>query len=93
MVRWPSRSLISASAPGTLAATGHAAREPAGPGGHARAVRSGPELVIELRVRGGDVALVPAPGTVVDANELAVRYTKLTISRDARDNTPGAARL
>jgi hypothetical protein len=52
------------------------------------AVRSGPELVIELRVRGGDVELVLAPGIVVDANELAVRYTKLEISRDAGDNTP-----
>jgi hypothetical protein len=51
------------------------------------AVRSGPELVIELRVRGGNVALVLAPGMVVDANELAVRYTELAISRDAGDNT------
>jgi hypothetical protein len=52
------------------------------------AVRSGPELVIELRVRGGDVELVLAPGMVVDANELAVRHTRLAISRDAGDNTP-----
>src|SRR5215472_8107516 len=52
------------------------------------AVRSGPELVIELRVRGGDVELVLAPGVVVDANELAVRYTTLAISRDAGDNVP-----
>ena len=52
------------------------------------AVRSGPELVIELRVRGGDVQLVLAPGMVVDANELPVRHTKLAISRDAGDNTP-----
>jgi hypothetical protein len=52
------------------------------------AVRSGPELIIEMRVRGGDVELVLAPGMVVDANELAVRYTKLEISRDAGDDTP-----
>ena len=52
------------------------------------AVRSGPELVIELRVRGGDVELVLAPGMVVDANELSVRHTKLAISRDAGGNTP-----
>jgi hypothetical protein len=52
------------------------------------ALRSGPELVIELQVRGGDVELVLAPGMVVDANELSVRYTKLAISRDAGDNTP-----
>jgi hypothetical protein len=52
------------------------------------AVRSGPELVIELRVRGGDVELVLAPGMVVDANELTVRHTRLAISRDAGDDTP-----
>ena len=51
------------------------------------AVRSGPELIIELRVRGGDVELVLAPGMVVDANELSVRHTNLAISRDAGDNT------
>ena len=51
-----------------------------------KAVRSGPELIIELRVRGGNVELILAPGMVVDANELSVRYTKLTISKDAGDN-------
>ena len=53
-----------------------------------RAARSGPELIIELRVRGGDVELVLAPGMVVDANELAVRHGRLAISRDAGDKTP-----
>jgi hypothetical protein len=53
-----------------------------------RAVRSGPELVIEMQVRGGDVELVLGPGMVVDANELSVRHTRLAISRDAGDNTP-----
>ena len=53
-----------------------------------RAVRSGPELVIEMQVRGGDLELVLAPGMVVDANELSVRHTRLAISRDAGDNTP-----
>ncbi len=52
------------------------------------AVRSGPELIIELRVRGGNVKLILAPGMVVDANELAVRHSTLAISRDAGDNTP-----
>ncbi len=52
------------------------------------AVRSGPELIIELRVRGGNVELVLAPGMVVDANELSVRFTRLAISRDTGDNTP-----
>jgi len=52
------------------------------------AVRSGPELIIELRVRGGNVELVLAPGMVVDANELGVRFTRVGISRDAGDDTP-----
>jgi hypothetical protein len=58
-----------------------------------KAVRSGPELIIELRVRGGNVELVLAPGMVVDANELSVRYTKLTISGDANDNAPETLRV
>ena len=53
------------------------------------AERSGPEL----RVRGGNVELVLAPGMVVDANELAVRFTRLAISRDAGDNTPETLRV
>ena len=53
-----------------------------------RATPSGPELIIELRVRGGNVELVLAPGMTVGANELEVRYTNLTISRGAGDNTP-----
>ena len=53
-----------------------------------KAVHSGPELIIELQVRGGNVELILAPGMVVDANELSVRHTKLTISRDANDNAP-----
>ena len=57
------------------------------------AVPSGPELVIELRVSGGNVELVLAPGMEVDANELAVRYSKLAISRDAGDNTPETLRV
>jgi Domain of unknown function (DUF1707) len=52
------------------------------------AVRSGPELVIELKVRGGDVELVLTPGMVVDADELSVRHSSLAVSRDAGDDTP-----
>jgi hypothetical protein len=58
-----------------------------------RAVRSGPELVIELRVRGGTVELILAPGMVVDANELSVRFSNLAISRDADDSTPETLRV
>jgi len=57
------------------------------------AVRSWPELVIELRVRGGNVELVLAPGMVLDANELAARFSELAISRDAGDNTPETLRV
>jgi hypothetical protein len=57
------------------------------------AVRSGSELVIEMRVRGGNVELVLSPGMVVDANELAVRYSALAISRDAGDSTPETLRV
>ncbi|MEU7853898.1 DUF1707 domain-containing protein [Nonomuraea sp. NPDC049141] len=52
------------------------------------AVRSAPELVIELRVNGGNVELVLAPGMVVNANDLSVRHSSVAISRDAGDNTP-----
>jgi hypothetical protein len=52
------------------------------------AVRSGPELVIEMRVSGGHVVLVLAPGMAVDANGLAVRHGGLAITRDAGDDTP-----
>jgi hypothetical protein len=52
------------------------------------AVRSAPELIIELRVRGGNVDLILAPGMVVDANRLSVRHSRLAIRRDAGDGTP-----
>lgn len=49
------------------------------------AVRTGPELVIEMRVRGGSVELLLAPGMVVDANGLEARFSELAIRRDAGD--------
>ena len=53
------------------------------------AIRTGPELVIDMDVRGGKVELVLAPGMAVDANELAARYAKLAISaRAPGDNSP-----
>ncbi|MFA1550617.1 DUF1707 domain-containing protein [Actinomadura chokoriensis] len=52
------------------------------------AVRSAPELVIDLRVNGGNVELVLAPGMTVDANELSVRHSALAINRSAGDDTP-----
>jgi hypothetical protein len=58
-----------------------------------RAVHSEPDLVIEMRVRGGNVELILAPGMVVDANELSVRHSRLAISRDSGDNTPETLRV
>jgi hypothetical protein len=49
--------------------------------------------MIEMRVRGGNVELVLAPGMVVDANELSVRHGNLAISRDEGDNTPQTLRV
>ena len=57
------------------------------------AVLSGPELVIEVRVRGGDVELVLAPGMVVDANDLTVRHGELAVTRNAGDDTPQTLRV
>ncbi|MFB4306375.1 DUF1707 domain-containing protein [Actinomadura sp. GTD37] len=52
------------------------------------AVRTGPELVVDLRVNGGNVELVLAPGMTVDANDLSVRHSVLAIDRNAGDDTP-----
>ncbi|MFI0368907.1 DUF1707 domain-containing protein [Actinomadura sp. 1N219] len=52
------------------------------------AVRTGPELVIELRVSGGNVELILAPGMAVDANELSVRHSSIAIDRNADDDAP-----
>ncbi|RMI43966.1 DUF1707 domain-containing protein [Actinomadura harenae] len=52
------------------------------------AVYSLPELVIDLRVQGGDVELVLAPGMMVDANGLSARHSTLSISRGTTDHAP-----
>ncbi|HEU5025624.1 MAG TPA: hypothetical protein VFV01_11955 [Spirillospora sp.] len=52
------------------------------------AVLTAPELVVDLRVRGGTVEFLLAPGMVLDANELSVRHGTLAINRDAGDSTP-----
>ncbi|MFC1432240.1 DUF1707 domain-containing protein [Streptacidiphilus sp. N1-3] len=57
------------------------------------AVYSRPELVVELRMSGGSVELLLAPGMVVDANELAVRHGQLEINRDPADDTPQTLRI
>lgn len=57
------------------------------------AVRTGPELIIEMQVIGGNVEFVLAPGMVVDLNELASRYTRLAIERDIGEDTPETLRV
>lgn len=52
------------------------------------AVRGSSELVIDLRMSGGTVELVLAPGMVVDANGLSVRHGVLSISKDPGDDAP-----
>jgi hypothetical protein len=58
-----------------------------------RAVPGGPELVIEMRVTGGRVELVLAPGMTMDANNLKVRYGDVAITRVAGDSTPETLRV
>lgn len=52
------------------------------------AVYGAPELLIDLKVQGGKVALTLAPGMTVDANELSVRHSTLSITKDPDDDTP-----
>jgi hypothetical protein len=53
-----------------------------------RAVRTGPEVIVELRGRGNRVTLVLAPGMTVDANELSVRHGHVAIADSPADGTP-----
>ncbi|ACU74574.1 protein of unknown function DUF1707 [Catenulispora acidiphila DSM 44928] len=57
------------------------------------AVPSGPELVIDMRVRGGGVTLIVAPGMEVDANDLRVKFGGTSITRTAGDDTPITLRI
>ena len=50
------------------------------------ASRPEPELVIEMKVTGGTVELVLAPGMTVDANELSAKFTALEIDKPPADD-------
>jgi len=58
-----------------------------------QAVPTGPELVVDMRVVGGGVTLFLAPGMVVDANDLAVKFGGTTITRDSGDGAPVTLRV
>lgn len=45
-----------------------------------------PELVIDVKVTGGTVALVLAPGMTVDINELSAKFTVVTIDKPPTDD-------
>jgi hypothetical protein len=45
-------------------------------------------LLIEMNMRGGTLMLVGGPGIVVDADDLAVRYTDVYLGSDAQPGTP-----
>ncbi|MBO2448950.1 DUF1707 domain-containing protein [Actinomadura barringtoniae] len=52
------------------------------------AIQAAPELLIDLRVGGGNVQLLLAPGMTLDANDLSTRHSRLEINRNAEDATP-----
>ncbi|WP_019633897.1 DUF1707 SHOCT-like domain-containing protein [Actinomadura atramentaria] len=47
-----------------------------------RAVRTGPELAVELKVQGGGVDLILAPGMTVDAGDVSAHYGAVLVSDD-----------
>jgi DUF1707 SHOCT-like domain len=57
------------------------------------AVIAADTLLIEMSMRGGSLILVTRPGIVVDANDLAVRYTDVEIRPDTRPGVPVILRV
>ena len=57
------------------------------------AVIAADTLLIEMSMRGGSLILVTRPGIVVDANDLAVRYTDVEIRPDIRPGVPVILRV
>jgi hypothetical protein len=58
-----------------------------------RAVRNGPELIVDLRVRGGSVELVLSPDMTVDANGLTARFAGVDIRRETDEDTPATLHI
>ena len=52
------------------------------------AVHPEPELIVDLKVTGGTVELVLAPGMTLDANGLSAKFTALAIDRPSADDAP-----
>jgi hypothetical protein len=57
------------------------------------AVIAADTLLIEMSMRGGSLILVTRPGIVVDANDLAVRYTDVEIHPDTKPGVPVILRV
>jgi Domain of unknown function (DUF1707) len=57
------------------------------------AVIAADTLLIDMSMRGGSLILVTRPGIVVDANDLAVRYTDVEIRPDTRPGVPVILRV
>ena len=47
-----------------------------------------PELVVDMKVNGGTVELVLAPGMTVDVNDLSAKFSTVAIDRPPADDTP-----
>ena len=47
-----------------------------------------PELVIDMKVTGGSVELVLAPGMTVDVNDLSAKFSGVTIDKPPTDDVP-----
>ena len=57
------------------------------------AVRAEPELIIDLKVRGGKVELVLGSDMVLDANGLSAKFSAVEIERPAVDDMPKTLRV
>lgn len=52
------------------------------------AAHPGPELIVEMKVTGGTVELILAPGMTMDVNDLSAKYTAVAIDTPPAGNVP-----